>query len=127
MKENWEKLIGKKILLKKRTPTWHISDDSTNIVETTVLDVSGKYVNFKWQSGIETWEIPEDAQIFNYTEILKVLNDKTPRKIKIMIGAFEDNIAQHFSHTIEIKVWDDITLKELVASCERKIKQIEIW
>ena len=69
MKENWNELLGKRILLRKKYLT------STSIIEATVVEISesGKYVKFKWESGAETWKIPEDEYSFGYDKILEVL------------------------------------------------------
>ena len=69
MKENWNELIGKRILLRLK----HLS--TTSIVEATVIEVSesGKYVKFHWKSGSESWQVPEDEYSFSYDKILEVL------------------------------------------------------
>ena len=75
MIENWNELIGKRILLRKK----YLS--STSVAEATVVEVSesGKYVKFGWESGRESWEVPEDEYSFGYDKILEVLQ-LTPEK-----------------------------------------------
>lgn len=70
MKEKWDELIGKRILLRSKYLT------RVKAVEATVIEISpsGKYVKFKWQIGNETWEIPEDEYSFSYNKILEVLD-----------------------------------------------------
>ena len=69
MKENWKELIGKRILLRQK----HLS--TTSITEATVVEVSesGKFVKFRWESGSESWQVPEDEYSFSYDKILEVL------------------------------------------------------
>ena len=69
MKENWNVLIGKRILLRQK----YLS--TISITEATVVEVSesGEYVKFRWQSGSESWQTPEDEYSFNYDKILEVL------------------------------------------------------
>lgn len=71
MEENWHKLIGKRILLKKKAYTI-----STGITEIMVLETSksGRYVKFKYPSGNEAWEEPTDVN-FGFTEILDMLDE----------------------------------------------------
>ena len=71
MKENWNELLGKRILLRKKYLT------ATSITEATVVETSesGKCVKFKWQSGAESWEVPEDGYSFGYDKILEVLGE----------------------------------------------------
>lgn len=122
MKENWKSLIGKRILLKRK----YLSQ--TSIEEATVLNVSGKYVKFKWETGAHSWEIPEDEPSFGYTEILEILDNETPRKIILGLAVIENGDINNMpACCIEIECWDDVPLKEIVACCERKIKQIEVW
>ena len=78
MKEKWNELIGKRILLRKK----HLT--TTSITEATVVEVSesGKFVNFKWRHGGESWEIPNDEyDSFHYDKILEVLGP-TPEEIE---------------------------------------------
>ena len=76
MKQNWNGLIGKRILLRKNYLT------GIHIMEATVVEVSatGKYVRFKWESGSKSWEVPEDEYSFNYDKILEVLGEKEKRE-----------------------------------------------
>ena len=34
---------------------------------------SGKFVKFRWESGSESWQVPEDEYSFSYDKILEVL------------------------------------------------------
>ena len=72
MKQNWEELIGKRILLRQK----YLS--TISITEATVVKVSesGKYVKFRWESGSESWEVPEEEYSFSYDKILEVLEPK---------------------------------------------------
>lgn len=72
MKEKWGELIGKRILLRQK----YLS--TTSITEATVVEISesGKYVKFRWQSGSESWEVPEDEYSFSYDKLLEVLESK---------------------------------------------------
>ncbi|MCK4669542.1 hypothetical protein KAT21_05435 [Candidatus Bathyarchaeota archaeon] len=78
MKENWNELLGKRILLRKK----HLT--TTSITEATVVEISksGKYVKFKWVSGTESWETPEDEYSFSYDKILEVLDKKEEKGIE---------------------------------------------
>ena len=69
MKENWKELIGKRILLRQK----YLS--TISITEATVVEVSesGKFVKFRWESGSESWQVPEDEYNFSYDKILEVL------------------------------------------------------
>lgn len=69
MKENWKELIGKRILLRQK----YLS--TISITEATVVEVSesGKFVKFRWESGSESWQVPEDEYSFSYDKILEVL------------------------------------------------------
>ena len=72
MKENWNELLGKRILLRKKYLT------TTGVIEATVAEISksGKFVKFKWVSGTESWETPEDEYSFSYDKLLEVLDKK---------------------------------------------------
>ena len=88
MKENWKELIGKRILLRQK----YLSTISiTEATEARVVEVSesGKYVKFRWQSGSESWEIPEDEYRFNYDKLLEVLG---PAPEEIEAGAIKAGI-----------------------------------
>ena len=76
MIENWEDLFGKRILLEQK----HLS--TISIIEATVVEVSesGKYVKFQWQSGSESWEVPEDEYNFGYDKILEVLEQSKEKQ-----------------------------------------------
>ena len=66
MEEDWESLIGKRVLLRKRYLT------TTSAIEATVVEISpsGIFVKFKWQSGSETWEVPGDEYSFSFDKLL---------------------------------------------------------
>lgn len=69
MIENWKDLIGKRILLRRK----YLS--TTSITEATVVEISEsrKYVKFKWESGSESWQVPEDEYSFSFDKLLEVL------------------------------------------------------
>ena len=86
MKENWENLINKRILLRQK----HLS--TTSITEATVVEVSesGKFVKFRWENGKEVWKEPEDEYSFIYDEVLEVLGS-TPEEIEAEKKSEEEN------------------------------------